>query len=72
MSNDKGESDTRRGLVIGGLIVLGLGIFFLCAEMGWLSFISYNTWPVILIIVGIGLLIGAFVKPRAHQDNPPQ
>jgi len=72
MSNDSDEGEIRRGLMIGGSIVLGLGIFFLFAEMGWLEWISYETWPVILIIVGVGLLIGAFVKPRAHQDNPPQ
>jgi hypothetical protein len=69
MGNDSDDADKRRGLVIGGLIVLGLGIFFLFAEMGWLDFIDYDMWPIILIIVGAALLVGAFIKPKKRETD---
>ncbi len=69
MSREKSETESRRGHLVGGIIVLGLGIFFLMVQMDWLPFIQHS-WPVILIIVGIALLIGSLTKSRREKDSP--
>ncbi|MGB2770535.1 MAG: DUF5668 domain-containing protein [Candidatus Zixiibacteriota bacterium] len=55
------NKETRHGMVIGGLIVLGLGVVFLLANLEIIP--DFGTmWPLILVVVGIALLIGAAVK----------
>jgi len=44
--------------MIGGAIVLLLGVAFLLANFGILSYDFWKFWPLILIIVGGGMLFG--------------
>jgi hypothetical protein len=65
-------------MMIGGLIVLGLGVVFLLANLEIIP--DFGTmWPLILVVIGIALLIGAVVKrekrEKAEQKDrfqPPQ
>lgn len=55
------KKEDRHGMVIGGLIVLGLGVVFLLANLEIIP--DFGTmWPLMLVVVGIALLIGAVVK----------
>ncbi|MCJ7786429.1 MAG: DUF5668 domain-containing protein [Desulfobacterales bacterium] len=64
------EKEDRRGMVIGGLIVLGIGLVFLLGNLGVIPHIG-NTWPLILVVVGVALLIGAVIK-KDKSELPPQ
>jgi hypothetical protein len=72
------KKEDRHGMVIGGLIVLGLGVVFLLANLEIIP--DFGTmWPLMLVVVGIALLIGAVVKKEkkgeAEQKDrfqPPQ
>jgi len=65
---DKCEKEDRHGMVIGGLIVLGLGVVFLLANLEIIP--DFGTmWPLILVVIGIALLIGAVVKKEAKRGK---
>jgi hypothetical protein len=68
------EKDDRHGMVIGGLIVLGLGVVFLLSNLEIIPDFS-TMWPLVLVIIGIALLIGAVVKKETkkgrEQDRIP-
>ena len=64
----KEKEDDRRGMVIGGLIVLGIGLVFLLGNLGVIPHVG-ETWPLILVVVGVALLIGAIVKKEAEYSN---
>ena len=76
--HDKNEKDDRHGMVIGGLIVLGLGVVFLLANLEIIP--DFGTmWPLVLVVIGIALLIGAVVKKQKKEEaeqkdrfQPPQ
>ena len=67
MSNMEKE-EGRRGMLVGGLIVFGIGFLFLLSNMGIIPEIG-EMWPVFLIIVGIALVAGSFYKEK-KPDNP--
>jgi hypothetical protein len=69
---NKEEKDDRHGMVIGGIIVLGLGVVFLLANLEIIPHFG-EMWPLVLVVVGIALLIGAIVKkePKKEEDRPP-
>jgi hypothetical protein len=46
------------GRIIGGSILLLLGIAFLLTNYGLLSEEIWKLWPLILIIIGVGILSG--------------
>jgi phage shock protein C len=53
------QSSRKKGSLIGGLILITLGALFLADE--FLPNIDFgDLWPVILIVIGAGLLINAF------------
>ncbi|HTX87362.1 MAG TPA: PspC domain-containing protein [Bacteroidales bacterium] len=55
----------RRGSLIGGLVLITLGVLFLADE--FLPNVNFgDLWPVILIVIGIGLLINV-VSGRRRQ-----
>lgn len=60
-------------MVIGGLIVLGLGVVFLLANLEIIPDVG-TMWPLILVVIGIALLIGAAVKKdkkgEGEEDKP--
>ena len=64
----KKEEEDRRGLVIGGLIVLGVGLIFFLGNMGIIPHAG-QTWPLILMVVGVALLIGALIKKEPDKKD---
>ena len=65
----QGRRDDARGLMVGGLIVLGVGVYFLLSNLGMIPDIG-TMWPIIPIIVGCAMLIGALVR-RGHPPGQP-
>jgi hypothetical protein len=53
---------TRRGGLVGPLLLIGLGVIFLLNNLGVLAVslwdVIFHLWPVILIAIGLDLLIG--------------
>ena len=70
--SDKKSGDERRGMLVGGLIVLGIGLVFLLSNLGIIPDIG-EMWPLILVIVGISLMIGSFYKGKKSDKSgqPP-
>jgi hypothetical protein len=56
-----------RGLM-GPVVVVTVGVLFLLAEMRGGFFEFMNTWPVILIVIGIVSLASAFASSEGHVD----
>lgn len=70
----KEEKEDRHGMVIGGIIVLGIGILFLLSNLDIIPDLG-EMWPLILVVIGIALLIGAVVKrepKREDKNSEPQ
>jgi len=66
--NHPHEKDDRHGMVIGGLIVLGLGVVFLLANLEIIP--DFGTmWPLILVVIGVALLVGAVMKKEAKKEK---
>lgn len=62
------KKEDRHGMVIGGLIVLGLGVIFLLANLEIIP--DFGTmWPLVLVVIGIALLIGAVVKREKKGEK---
>lgn len=49
------ETRNRRGILTGGMIMIGLGILIILSKMGVWAF--SRSWPVLLIIIALGTLI---------------
>ncbi|MCK4428226.1 MAG: hypothetical protein KAW16_07080 [candidate division Zixibacteria bacterium] len=62
------EKEGRHGMVIGGIIVLGIGIVFLLSNLRIIPHIG-EMWPLILVVVGVALLIGAIVKKEPKKED---
>jgi phage shock protein C len=59
--------ERNRGSLIGGLVLITLGVLFLADEL--IPQINFgDLWPVILVVIGIGLLINA-VTGRKRNTN---
>lgn len=67
MSDKKMDEDSR-GMLIGGLITLGVGLIFLLSNLDILPSIG-EMWPMIPIIVGVSLIIGAFYKGKKSDKS---
>ncbi len=59
--------DERRGMLTGGLIVLGVGVLFLLVNLDVIPNIG-KMWPVFPIIVGLALIISALFKGRPGES----
>ncbi len=68
---ERKEAESRSGKLIGGCIVLGVGTLFLLINYDILPPME-DTWPFFMIIVGISLIIGAFVKKKKKDTDLPQ
>jgi hypothetical protein len=69
MENEPRDKQSQKGMIVSGLIILGMGVLFLANEMGWIPGL-HRTWPFILIIVGLALILGAvFKKPSAGSSG---
>ncbi len=51
----------KRGTLIGGLIVTGIGVFFLLDNFDVIPNMG-KMWPIFPIIVGVALIVGSFRK----------
>jgi len=60
------EHDEGRGMITGGLIVLGVGVLFLLRNLGFIPGF-HVIWPVFPIIVGVALIFGGL---RARRTPP--
>ena len=60
-------TERKKGSLVGGLVLITLGALFLADEL--IPQININDfWPVILIVIGVGLLINAVAK-RNRSTN---
>ena len=58
----------RKGNLIGGLVLITLGFLFLADE--FIPNISFgDLWPVILVVIGIGLLVNSISGKNQHFKN---
>jgi fatty acid desaturase len=64
---DPKKGKDERSRLVGGIIVLGIGVVFLLSNLGVIPHIG-RTWPLILIVVGFALLVGALRK--RDQSGP--
>jgi phage shock protein C len=56
-------SQPHRGSLIGALVLITLGVLFLADE--FIPNISFgDLWPIILIVIGIGLLVGTAARRK--------
>lgn len=62
MAENNCEND-RRGMIIGGLITLGIGLVFLLSNLRIIPSIG-DMWPLIPMAVGVALLVGALLKGK--------
>jgi uncharacterized membrane protein HdeD (DUF308 family) len=62
------EKEDRHGMVIGGIIVLGIGVLFLLSNLDIIPDIG-KMWPIILVVVGFALLIGAVIKREPKKPD---
>ncbi len=65
---EKKMEEECRGMLVGGLITLGIGVFFLLVNLGILSSVR-EYWPLFPIVVGTALIIGAFFKSREPEKS---
>lgn len=65
------NKDDGRGSMIGGIIVLGIGLYFLAWRMDYIP-APGDSWPMFLIIVGIALIVGNLMKRRSGNDRDQQ
>ncbi len=63
---ERKENEVRSGMMVGGSIVLGVGILFLLVNMDILPPLD-ETWPILIIIVGLALIIGGFVRKKKSE-----
>lgn len=59
---------TTRGLM-GPVVIVTVGVLFLLAEMRGGFFDFGNTWPVILIVIGLINLASAFGSSEGHVST---
>jgi phage shock protein PspC (stress-responsive transcriptional regulator) len=60
--------ERKKGSLIGGLVLITLGALFLADEL--IPHLDFgDLWPVIIIVIGVGLLINAVTK-RNREINP--
>ncbi len=44
-----------------GLLVLGIGLFWLAKDLGWIS-TTISTWTVIFVVVGLALVLNKLFR----------
>jgi uncharacterized membrane protein YidH (DUF202 family) len=55
------EKESCHGTMIGGIIVMGIGVVLLLSNLRVIPDFE-DTWPLILVIIGVALIIGAVFK----------
>ena|SRR5277367_591649 len=64
------QSCTIRGMM-GPAILITLGLLFLLHEMHGGRFDFGNTWPVLLMVIGLLLLASSLASRDGHVEPPP-
>ncbi|HKY32462.1 MAG TPA: DUF5668 domain-containing protein [Candidatus Polarisedimenticolia bacterium] len=64
------ERDDARGMLIGGLAALGVGVIFLLHNLGVIPDMDVS-WPIFPILAGVGLIAGALIKMRRAGGPGP-
>lgn len=64
------QSCTIRGMM-GPAILITLGILFLLHQVRGGRFDFGNTWPVILMVIGVLLLASSLAPREGHREPPP-
>ncbi len=59
------KNSSREGSITGGIILLGLGLFFLALQMDWIPYLG-RSWPIVLIVLGVAILAGSLRSRRRH------
>ena len=60
--------ERNKGSLIGGLVLITLGALFLADEL--IPQVNFgDLWPIILIVIGVGLLINAVVKRNRNTNQ---
>lgn len=57
-----------RGMLTGGLIVSGIGVYFLLRNLNIIPGLG-KMWPVILIVVGVALIFGSITRMRSTDGT---
>lgn len=68
MRQDKNIKKSRRGLVIYGTFLVGLGLLLQLWAMDILPGIE-DSWPVFIILIGLALIVGNFFKKTDRTDT---
>ena len=68
MDEEKKKQDDRSGLLIGGSILIGIGLLFLLINLDVLPHMG-DSWPIIIIVIGIALIIGGFAKKKRSDET---
>lgn len=61
------------GAIILGVLILGVGIYYLLANTFGLALPDLNwdmIWPIAVIALGIGILLGAWNRMGTHGHGP--
>ncbi len=68
MDDEKKKKDDRSGLLIGGSIMIGIGLLFLLINLDILPNMG-DSWPIIVIVIGIALIVGGFGKKKRTDET---
>ncbi len=68
MEEEKKKQNDRSGLMIGGSIMIGIGLLFLLINLDILPNMG-DSWPIIIIVIGIALIIGGFGKKKRSDET---
>lgn len=52
----------------GGVLLVGLGLYFLVRETGWID-IDLPLWPLVLVFIGVAIIFRG--RRRTRQDDWP-
>jgi putative Mn2+ efflux pump MntP len=67
MATENHQEKNLRGRMVGGIILTGLGLLFLLNNLDVIDF--QDSWPLVLIIVGLSLLVGAFAQKKTKAPD---
>lgn len=58
---NQAKGKTNRSNIVGGLVLITFGALFLAEEL-FPAFDFENYWPIILIVIGVGLIVSSFKR----------